>query len=90
MTLRTILLVLAGAAILVNGLSIGMIMAALDKRGQKTNKFLVRLYFFKYLGAYRALTTKETGKPGPFYGLWIGSFIALLAFALAAILIARL
>jgi hypothetical protein len=32
MTLRTILLVLAGAAILVNGLSIGMVMGALIGR----------------------------------------------------------
>ena len=41
MVLRTILLVFAGAAILINGLSVGMVMAALDKRGYKTNKFLV-------------------------------------------------
>jgi hypothetical protein len=90
MGIRTLFLVLAGAAILVNGLSIGMIMGTLSKRGQKTNPFLVRLYFFKYLGAYRDITRRETGKPGPFYALWIGSFILILAFGLAAILVARL
>jgi hypothetical protein len=90
MAIRTILIVLAGAAILVNGLSLGMIMAALDKRGQKTNKFLIRLYFFKYLGAYRDITRKETGKTGPFYALWIGSFISILVFGLAAVLLKRL
>ena len=90
MSLRTIFMVLAGAAVLANGFSIGMVMAALDKRGYKTNKLLVRLYFFKYLRAYRDITREEMGKPGPFYGLWIGSFILLLAFGLAAILVARL
>ncbi len=90
MVIRTILLVLTGAAVLVNAFSIGMIMGALDKRQYKTNKLLVRLYFFKYLGAYRNLTKKETGKTGPLYGLWIGSFILILAFGLAAILVARL
>jgi hypothetical protein len=90
MALRTIFLVLTGAAVLVNGFSLGMIMAALNKRGQKTNPFLVRLYFFKYLRTYRDITRKETGKPGPFYGLWIGSFILLLAFALAAIIVTRI
>ena len=90
MALRTIFLVLTGAAVLINGFSLGMIMAALNKRGQKTNPFLGRLYFFKYLRTYRDITRKETGKPGPFYGLWIGSFILLLVFALAAIIVKRI
>lgn len=84
---RTIFLVLTGAAVIVNGFSLGMMMAALNKRGQKTNPFLVRLYFFKYLRDYKDITRKETGKPGPFYGLWIGSFILLIVFGLAAIFI---
>jgi len=90
MSPRTVFIVLAGAAVLVNALSTGMVMAALDKRGQKTNKFLVRLYFVKYLRNYRDITRKETGRPGPFYGLWIGSFFSLLAFALAAIILDKL
>lgn len=87
---RTIFLVLTGAAVIVNGFSLGMMMAALNKRGQKTNPFLVRLYFFNYLRDYKDITRKETGKPGPFYGLWIGSFILLIVFGLAAIFITRI
>jgi hypothetical protein len=90
MALRTAFIVLTGAAVLVNGFSLGMMMAALNKRGQKTNPFLVRLYFFKYLRDYKDITRKETGKPGPFYGLWLGSFILLIVFGLAAIFITRI
>jgi hypothetical protein len=90
MVLRTVLLVLAGAAILINGFSIGMVMAALDKRGYKTNTFLIRLYFPKYLGAYRDITRQEAGKTGPFFILWIGSFISILVFGLAALLLKNL
>jgi len=90
MSIRTIILVLTGAAVLVNGCSLGMIMAALNKRGQKTNPFLVRLYFFKYLRDYKDITRKETGKPGPFYTLWSVSFLLILAFGLAAIIVARI
>jgi hypothetical protein len=90
MTIRIVFIVLTAAAVLVNGFSIGMVMAALDKLGYKTNKFLIRIYFFKYLGAYRDLTRKETGKTGPFYGLWIGSFVSMLVFGLGAILASRL
>jgi len=90
MSIRTVLLFLTGAAILTNAFSIGAIMAALDKRGQKTNKLLVRLYFFKYLGNYRDITRKETGKTGPFYKLWIGSFVLIIIFGIATILAGRI
>jgi hypothetical protein len=90
MALRTVFLVLTGAAVLVNGLSLGMMMAALDRRGQKTNIFLVRLLFFRYLAAYKEATRKETGKTGPFYGVWFGSLALIFIFALAAILVTRI
>lgn len=90
MTLRIVFLVLTGAAVLLNGFSLGMMMAALDRRGLKTNIFLVRLLFFRYLAAYKEATRKEAGKTGPFYGLWFGSLALIIVFALAAILVTRL
>jgi hypothetical protein len=47
---------------------------------------LARIYFYKYLSAYKELTRKETGKPGPLYGLWILTINLTLVFALAGIL----
>jgi len=66
-----------------------MIAAALDRRGYKTNMFLARIYFFKYLSAYKELTRKETGRPGPLYGLLVLSIILAFLFALVAVLLPR-
>jgi len=79
----SILVVLSNVVILI------LIMAALDRRGYKTNMLLARIYTFKYLSAYKEATRKETGKPGPLYGLWISTIILALVFALAAVLIPR-
>jgi hypothetical protein len=64
MTLRNVLLGLGGAAALVHLASYIMIMAALDRRGYKTNIFLARIFFYRYFKAYKEATVKETGKPG--------------------------
>jgi len=87
--MRNLFLGLTLAAALANVASLIMIMAALDRRGYKTNMFLARIYFFKYLSAYKELTRKETGRPGPLYGLWVLSIILALLFALVAVLLPR-
>lgn len=84
-----LLLGLTVAAALANVAIFIMIAAALDRRGYKTNMFLARIYFYKYLSAYKELTRKETGKPGLLYGLWILTIILTLVFAVAGILMRR-
>jgi hypothetical protein len=86
---RNIFLGLTLASLLANTAIFIMIMAALNSRGYKTNMLLVRIYFFKYLSAYKELTRKETGKPGLLYGLWILTINLTLVFAVAAILMRR-
>lgn len=87
--MRNIFLGLTLASLLANTAIFIMIMAALNSRGYKTNMLLVRIYFFKYLSAYKELTRKETGKPGLLYGLWILTINLTLVFAVAAILMRR-
>jgi hypothetical protein len=87
MTLRTILLALGGAAALVHVASYIMIMAALDRRGYKTNIFLARIFFGRYLRAYKEATTKETGRPGPLYTVCITAILFTLVFVVAAIIV---
>jgi len=87
MDLRNILFGIAVLAILCNVVIIILIMAALDRRGQKTNMLLARLYVFKYVSAYKQATQKETGKPGLLYRLWIFTDILALAAALAGLLV---
>ena len=89
MPIRTILLGLGGAAALVHVVSYIMIMAALDRRGYKTNIFLARILFYKYVKAYKEATEKETGKPGPLYGICIGAIVVTLALVVAAILLPK-
>ena len=86
MPLRTIFLGLGGAAALVHVASYIMIMAALDRRGYKTNIFLARIFFYRYVKAYKEATEKETGKPGPLYGICIGAIIVTLVLVVAAVL----
>jgi len=69
--MRNVFFGLAIAAVLANVVVLILIMAALDRRGQKTNIFLARIYFFKYVSAYKEATRKETGKPGLLYYLCI-------------------
>jgi hypothetical protein len=62
---------LAIAAVFANVVTLILIMAALDRRGQKTNILLARIYFFKYVSAYKEVKRKEFGKPGLLYYLCI-------------------
>ena len=87
MTLRSVLLALGGAAALVHLASYIMIMAALDRRGYKTNIFLARIFFGRYLKAYKEATTKETGKPGPLYRVCFTAVLFALVFVVAAIIV---
>lgn len=89
MTLRDILLAIGGAAALVHIVSYILIMAALDRRGHKTNMFLARIYFSKYIKAYREATMKETGKPGILYTVCISAILLTLVFVVAAVVSPR-
>jgi hypothetical protein len=64
-------------------------MAALDRRGHKTNMLLARLYFFKYLAAYKQATTREAGRPGLLYYLYIVTISLAWLAALAGLLSPR-
>jgi len=89
MTIRTIFLGLGAAAALVHVASYIMIMAALDRRGYKTSFFLARIYFGRYLRAYKEATVKETGKPGPLYGSCLLAIVLALVFVIAGVLSPR-
>jgi hypothetical protein len=86
MSLRTILLGLGGAAALVHVASYIMIMADLDRRGHKTNILLARIFFGRYLKAYKEATVKESGKPGPLYRVCFTAILITLVLVVGAIL----
>jgi hypothetical protein len=89
MPLRTIFLGLGAAAALIHVASYIMIMAALDRRGYKTNILLARIFFYRYVKAYKEATVKETGKPGPLYRICIGAILLTLVFVVAAIVLPK-
>ena len=84
MVLRTVFLSLGGAAALIHVASYVKIMAWLDRRGYKTNAFLARIYFGRYLKAYKEATVNETGKPGPLYSVCLTAILFALAFFIVA------
>jgi len=86
MPIRTIFLGLGAAAALVHVASYIMIMAALDRRGYKTNILMARIHFGRYLKAYKEATAKETGKPGVLYRICILAILSALVFIVAAVL----
>jgi len=86
MNIHNALFGIALLAVVSNVVILILIMAALDRRGYKTNILLARFCTFKYLSAYKEATRKETGKPGRLYGLWILTVNLALAFALAGFL----
>ena len=85
MNVRSVFLALGGAAALVHVTAYIMIMADLDRRGTKTNIFLARIFFGRYLKAYKEATVKESGKTGPLYGICLGAIVLTLVFVVAAI-----
>ncbi len=87
MDLRNALFAVASLAILCNVVIIVLIIAALNRRGQRTNILLIRLYVYKYVSAYKQATQKETGKPGELYRLWVFTNILAIAAALAGLLL---
>jgi len=90
MNLRSTLLTIAVLAALSHVVILILIMAALDRRGLKTNPLLARIYVFKYVKAYKEATIKETGRPGPLFGLWVYTILAALVAAVAGILVPRI
>jgi aspartokinase len=89
MTLSTVLFALGLAAAVILVLSYRLMMAALDRRGYKTNVLLSRLYFFRDLGAYREATVKETGRTGPLIRVCISSVVLAFLFVVAGFLAPR-
>ena len=86
MNMQNVFLGLGVLAVLSNVVIWILIMAALDRRGYKTNILWARFLIFKYLSAYKQATRRETGKPGLLFYLWIISInIAALAFVLAVL-----
>ncbi|MBN1224389.1 MAG: hypothetical protein JXB23_14170 [Candidatus Aminicenantes bacterium] len=63
-----------------------LIMAALEKRGVKTNFLLIRLLLPKYAHQYKTMTKQEEGKTGSLFYWWVLSInCALLSFLVALI-----
>ena len=64
-----------------------LIMHELDKRKIPTNILLVRLLIFRYVSQYKKATTKETGKPGPLFYLFIVSINLVLVTSVIGIIL---
>lgn len=57
-----------------------MIVSFLSKRGYNINWLFLRIMILKYIHEYHGITTKENGKPGPWFYSYIISMIMTLIF----------
>lgn len=68
--------------------SMNLIAMALQKRGVKVNWIFLRLFIIKYIGQYRKITLKETGKVGSlFYSFVISMNLALITGIIGIVLL---
>jgi hypothetical protein len=79
MLLSNVLLGIAFVSIAWSIVSSLVITDALQKRGVKINWIFLRIMIIKYIGQYREVTRKETGRTGPwFYSYIIAVNVALV------------
>jgi hypothetical protein len=79
MLLSNVLLGIALVSVAWGIVSSLVIADALQKRGTKINWIFLRILIIKYVGQYRDVTRKETGRTGPwFYSYIIAMNVALL------------
>jgi hypothetical protein len=82
--------ILIGLAIPCAAIGVALMMAmvgALKARGHKINWALLRLYVPMYVGQYREVTIRESGRPGPlFYPFVVSMNSALLLAVLGLVL----
>ena len=65
-----------------------MIVSFLSKRGYDINWLFLRIMILKYIHEYHVITTKETGKPGPWFYSYIMSMILALIFVVVGMALA--
>ena len=83
MLLSNVLLGIAFASLAWGIVSSIVITDALQKRGVKINWIFLRIMIIKYIGQYRDITRKETGRTGP----WFYSYIIAMNVTLATVIV---
>jgi uncharacterized membrane protein YozB (DUF420 family) len=85
--MRTVIIISGGIAIIVNIWSIIKIYAFLKEKNEKLPHFVfINFFFFRYLRSYKEITTKENGKTGYLYYLWLFTINCILLCALLLLL----
>jgi hypothetical protein len=62
-----------------------VIASFLSQRGIKINWLFFRVLVLKYIHQYHQITTKESGKTGPWFYSYIGSMILALIFVILGV-----
>jgi len=83
MALSSALLAIALISVVWGVVSSIVITSALNSQGVKINWIFLRIMIIKYVGQYRDITRKETGRTGP----WFYSFVSAMILALVTAII---
>jgi len=80
-------LVLAISCALIGVALMVAIAGALQARGHKINWVFLRLYILKYIGQYREVTVRESGRPGPLFYPFVLAMNSALLFAILGLML---
>jgi hypothetical protein len=87
MVMSDVLIGIAIISVLWGVVSAVMITGALQKRGIKVSWLFLRVMILKYIGQYRDVTRRETGRTGPlFYSYVMAMNLALVTAVVGLIL----
>jgi len=87
MALSSVLLAIALVSVVWGVVSSIVITSALNNRGVKINWIFLRIMIIKYVGQYRDVTRKETGRTGPWYYSYISAMILALVTAIIGLIL---
>ncbi|MDD4903469.1 MAG: hypothetical protein PHX77_03115 [Candidatus Bipolaricaulis sp.] len=78
------------ASAVVSGVAASFIVTALYAHGipvEGRSFALLRRRILRHLRAYRDMTKRQTGRVGPFYYVYVGSWLGMVVFGVIAILL---
>ena len=87
MLLSNVLLGIGFASLAWSIVSSLVITDALQRRGVKINWIFLRIMIIKYIGQYRDITRKETGRTGPWFYSYIIAMNVTLATAIVGLIL---
>lgn len=85
MPMSSIFIALALISVLWGIVSSMVVVSYLSARGLRINYVFLKVLVMKYMRQYHEITTREKGRPGPWFYSYVISMVLALGFAIAGL-----